>query len=162
MMACARREPCTSSTDATSMNMTFSACRLDAEYGEYSVGSDGNSACTGLMPTKPGAGRGRQPQQFGEIREIADAPVVLANAARRAARPRPRACAPSASSAGSRHLSGATMSGQLSLPREFEIDLEAVISQRQVRGQRQVAQHEPLAILLVRAALGQIPGAHLA
>ena len=31
MMASARREPCTSSTDATSMNITFSACRLDAE-----------------------------------------------------------------------------------------------------------------------------------
>ena len=38
MMACARREPCTSSTAATSMNITFSAWRLDAEYGEYSVG----------------------------------------------------------------------------------------------------------------------------
>ena len=41
MMASARREPCTSSTDATSMNITFSACRLDAEYGEYSVGIGG-------------------------------------------------------------------------------------------------------------------------
>ena len=53
MMASARREPCTSSTADTSMNITFSAWRLEAEYGEYSVGSDGNSACTGLMPTKP-------------------------------------------------------------------------------------------------------------
>ena len=101
MMACARREPCTSSTAATSMNITFSACRLDAEYGEYSVGSDGNSACTGTDADEARARRGREAQQFGEIGEIADAPVVLANAARRAARPRPRACAPPASSAGS-------------------------------------------------------------
>ena len=35
------------------MNSTFNACRLDAEYGENSVGSDGNSACTGEMPTNP-------------------------------------------------------------------------------------------------------------
>jgi hypothetical protein len=37
-----------------------------------------------------------------------------------------------------------------------------VIAQRQVRRQRQIAQHEPAALLLVRAALGQIPGAHFA
>ena len=54
------------------------------------------------------------------------------------------------------------MSAQLLAPAQFEIDLEAVIAQRQVRRQRQVAQHVPLAILLVRTALGQIPGAHLA
>ena len=53
MIACARREPCTSSTAVTSMNITFSACRLEARVRRVQVGSDGNSACTGLMPTKP-------------------------------------------------------------------------------------------------------------
>jgi hypothetical protein len=31
MIAIARREPCTSSTVDTSMNMHFNACRLEAE-----------------------------------------------------------------------------------------------------------------------------------
>ena len=35
------------------MNITFSAWRLEAEYGENNSGSEGNSACTGLMPTNP-------------------------------------------------------------------------------------------------------------
>jgi hypothetical protein len=49
-------------------------------YGENSVGSDGNSACTGLMPTKPRPRRG-QPQQLGEVGEVADAPVVAERSA---------------------------------------------------------------------------------
>ena len=54
------------------------------------------------------------------------------------------------------------MSGQLSRPANSRSDLEAVITEGQVRGQRQVAQHVPLAVVLVRTALGQFPGAHLA
>ena len=77
MMACARREPCTSSTAATSMNMTFSACRLEAEYGENSVGSDGKQRVHRADADETRARRGGQAQQLGEIGEIADAPVVL-------------------------------------------------------------------------------------
>jgi hypothetical protein len=40
----------------------------------------------------------------------------------------------------------------------LEIDLEAVVSGVQVCRQRQVAQHVPLAILLMRPPLGKIPG----
>ena len=44
----------------------------------------------------------------------------------------------------------------------FEFDVEAVVSGGQIRRQRQVAQHVPFAILLVRATLRQIPGMNLA
>ncbi len=44
------------------MNITFNAWRLEAEYGEYNIGSDGNNACSGLTPDEPGARTRRQLQ----------------------------------------------------------------------------------------------------
>ncbi len=104
--------------------------------------------------------RRRQPQHFHEVGEIAHAPVVL-----RAQRVQLHRHAPElAARAECRRLVAlvrrddqrATLGAG-----EFELDSQAVISRRKIR-QRQIAQHEPAPVLLMRAAFRQIPGADLA
>ena len=106
-------------------------------------------------------GRG-QPQHFREIGEIADAPVVLRTQRVELHRHAPESCARGQRPAVRSTCRASTISGQVSRPANSSSTSQAVITQRQILGQRQVAQHEPAAVLLVRTALGQIPGAHLA
>jgi hypothetical protein len=47
-------------------------------------------------------------------------------------------------------------------PREFQIDFQRVVSGRQIRRQRQVAQHVPAPVVTVRSTLGQAPRIRLA
>ncbi len=142
------------------MNRTLIAWRLEALYGENSVGSEGNSACTGLMPTKsaPCAAASRStsmrsvkspmPQLCSE-RSVYSCTATPQSLRARAECRRLVALV-------RRDDQRATLGAG-----ELELDAQAVISRRQIR-QRQVAQHEPAPVELVRAAFRQIPGAALA
>ena len=106
-------------------------------------------------------GRRRQAQQFGEIGEVADAPVVVG-----AQRVDLRGHAPDFPRSGElgRFMRTIRRDDQrATLPAaELQVDFQAVVTRRQVFGQRQVAQHVPASFALVRAALRQAPGTHLA
>jgi hypothetical protein len=105
--------------------------------------------------------RGREAQDLLQVGEITDAPVVL-----RAQRVELHGHAPQPAARGQRGRLVALVRRDdqrtFVAAGEFEVQMQPVIPRRQVRGQRQVAQHVPLALARVGTAFRQIPGTHLA
>jgi hypothetical protein len=113
MSAWARAQSRTSGTAFTSMKSTLSACRLDAEYGEYSVESAGKSACTGLTPTKSAPASAARPSSS---RRSVKSPMPQLFCERSAynCAATPQSRPPAASSRGSWIRRGVTISAQRS------------------------------------------------